>query len=293
MKDLASRVGVAVVGIPAVFALLYLGGWALGIFLAVFGVLAAGEVYRLADTRGTRPLSWLGMPAAAVLPLVAVVRTDYAGAAPALLAVLLGLGFASLTLALWLRGPGGRPLAVVSVTVFGAAYAGLPPAFTLLLHALPARMGWAGVGASPWIGAMAVALPLAITWIGDGAAYFLGTAWGRAKLLPTISPHKSWVGAWAGVFGSAAAAVGWYFLVRGALPGLPLGGWASCAAVGVVLGVGAIVGDLAESLLKREAGVKDSGRLLPGHGGVLDRLDALAYTIPLAYVALRVAGALS
>lgn len=293
MKDLASRVAVAVVGIPAVLALLYVGGWALGLFLAAFAALGAGEVYRFAQTQGTRPLSRLGIPAAALVALAPVLHTDYADAAPVMMAVLLALGVLTLTLALWSRGPKGRPLAVVSVTVFGAAYAGLPLSFALLLHALPTRMGWGPVDASPWVGAMVVALPLAATWVGDAAAYFLGTAWGRSKLFPTISPNKSWVGAWAGVVGAAVAGLGWYLLVRDALPGLPIDGWAAFAGVGALLGVGAILGDLAESLLKREAGVKDSGRLLRGHGGVLDRLDALTYTFPLAYLVLRVAEALS
>ena len=293
MKDLGSRIAVAVVGIPAVVGLLWLGGWYLGAFLAAFAFLGAGEVYRMAETQGTRPITWLGMPVAAAVPLVAVVRTDYATAAPLLLGLLLGLGIAALTLALWVRGPKGRPLASVSVTVLGSAYAGLPLAFALLLYDLPTRMGWGRVTGSPWLGAMAVALPLAATWVGDAAAYFLGTAWGRAKLFPSVSPKKSWVGAWAGIAGAALAAVAWYFVCRDTLPGLPVEGWPAFAATGAALGVGAILGDLAESLLKREAGMKDSGKLLRGHGGVLDRLDALTFTFPLAYLVLRVAEALS
>lgn len=293
MKDLGSRVAVAVVGIPAVVGLLYLGGWYLGAFLAVFAFLGAGEVYRLAETQGIRALSWLGMPVAAAVPLVSVGRTDYARAAPLLLGLLLGLGVAALTLALWVRGPKGRPLPAVSVTVAGAAYAGVPLAFAVLLHDLPARMAWGTVAGSPWLGTLVVALPLAATWVGDAAAYFFGTAWGRAKLFPSVSPKKSWVGAWAAVGGAALAGIAWYFACREALPGLPLDGWPAFAATGAVLGVGAILGDLAESLLKREAGMKDSGKLLRGHGGVLDRLDALTYTLPIAYVVLRVAEAVA
>jgi phosphatidate cytidylyltransferase len=293
VKDLGSRVAVAAVGIPAVVGLLWLGGWYLGGFLAAFAFLGAGEVYRMAGTQGARPLTWLGMPVAAAVPLVAVLHRDYASAAPVLLGLLLGLGVSALTVALWRRGPKGRPLASVSTTVFGAAYAGLPLVFAMLLYELPTRMGWGPVTGSPWSGALAVALPLAVTWVGDAAAYFFGSAWGRAKLFPSVSPGKSWVGAWAGVGGAALAAVGWYFVCRDALPGLPLEGWGAFAALGAGLGVGAILGDLAESLLKREAGMKDSGKLLGGHGGVLDRLDALTYTFPIAYVVLRVAEALS
>lgn len=293
MKDLGSRIVVAVIGIPAVVGLLFVGGWYLGAFLAAFAFLGAGEAYRFAETRGVRPIAWLGMPVAAALPLVAVARTDYASAAPLLLGLLTGLGVTALTFALWLRGPKGGPLPAVSVTLMGSAYAGLPLAFALLLYDLPTRMAWGPVSGSPWLGAMAVALPLAATWVGDAAAYFFGTAWGRAKLFPAVSPKKSWVGAWAGVAGASLAAVAWYFACRNALPGLPIDGWPAFAATGALLGVGAILGDLTESLLKREAGVKDSGKLLRGHGGVLDRLDALVYAFPLAYVVLRAAEALS
>lgn len=293
MKDLGPRVAVALVGVPAVLALLYVGGWVLGLLLATFAVLGAGEVYRFAQVHGVRPLSWLGMPVAGALAFVPVAHTDYPEASAWLLGLLAALAAVSLVGALWVRGPGGRPLAAVAVTLFGAAYVGLPLASALLLHALPTRMGWGGLAPSPWLGAMVVALPLAATWVGDAAAYFLGTAFGRAKLFPSISPKKSWVGAWAGVAGAALAGVAWYLVAGEALPRMPVEGVGALAGVGAALGVGAILGDLVESLLKREAGMKDSGRLLPGHGGVLDRLDALTFTFPLAYVVLRLAEALA
>jgi phosphatidate cytidylyltransferase len=136
---------------------------------------------------------------------------------------------------------------------------------------------------------LVLALPLAATWTGDSAAYFAGSAWGKRKLAPTISPNKSWVGFWAALFGAGAAAVAWLLVAGPKLPGLTLGPGAA-AVVGVLLGLGAVVGDLAESLFKREAGVKDSGTFFPGHGGVLDRLDALFVTLPLAYGALVALG---
>lgn len=286
MKDLIPRVAVSVVGVPAVLFLLHQGGWVLGIPFAVVAALGAGEVSRFAECRGVRPLSWVGMPAAAALVLAATARPDYAAFAPWALGILGVVILASLTLALWLRGPGGHPLGAVAVTLFGALYGGLPPAVVVLLHALPERLGWGPLHGSPWTGLAVMALPLACTWVGDAAAYFAGTAWGKKKLFPSVSPGKSWVGAWAGVAGAATAAAAWFAVVSPHLPGLPIpsAGWA--AGVGVILGVGAIVGDLAESLLKREAGLKDSGRLFPGHGGILDRLDSLVFTVPMAYALL-------
>lgn len=286
MKDLGARLAVAAVGIPAVLALLYFGGWVLGAPLAVVAVLGAGEVYRFAELKGVRPFSWVGMPVAGALVVAAVARPDFAAWAPWALALLGSLAVASLKMGLMARGPGQSPLGAVSVTVFGALYSGLSVAFIPLLHGMPARWGWSGIPPSPWVGLAVVAFPLAATWIGDGAAYFAGTAWGRKKLFPTVSPGKSWVGAYAGVLGAALAAVGWFLAVRPLLPGLPIGGLLAAAGLGAFLGMAAIMGDLAESLLKREAGLKDSGRLFPGHGGILDRLDALTFTLPSAYLLL-------
>jgi phosphatidate cytidylyltransferase len=140
-----------------------------------------------------------------------------------------------------------------------------------------------------------VALPLAATWLGDAFAFFAGTAWGSGGLAPAISPNKSWVGVWAGLGGAGLAGVLWYLVADRVVAGLPdpVDPWMgvlAAAGVGVLLGLAAILGDLAESLLKRGAGVKDSGRFFPGHGGVLDRLDALAFTLPVAYAALVLAG---
>ena len=124
---------------------------------------------------------------------------------------------------------------------------------------------------------------LAIVWLADTAAYGAGRAWGRHKLAPTVSPGKTWEGV-----GGAAAAVAVYYVLLSALePARPwLGGW-----VGVLVFAGvtvmSIVGDLFESLMKRQAGVKDSGALLPGHGGVLDRIDGLLAALPFAALLLR------
>lgn len=288
MKDLGARVAVAVVGIPAVLALLYQGGWILGAPLALFAALGAGEIFRFAECRGVRPLSWLGMPAAALVVVAAVSKPGFQEFAPWFLGGVAVLLPVTLTLVLWTRGPDGSPLGAVAVTLFGALYAGLPLAFLMLLHALPSRLGWGELHPARGMGLLVVLLPLASTWVGDAAAYFAGSAWGRRKLFPAVSPRKSWVGAGAGVLGAALGGLAWLWVTRGSLPGLPVESVGVAAALGAALGVGAIVGDLAESLLKREAGMKDSGRMLPGHGGALDRLDALAYTIPMAYALLSV-----
>jgi len=139
-------------------------------------------------------------------------------------------------------------------------------------------------GAS-WLGAALVAYPLAVTWVGDTLAYFGGLRWGRRKLAPNVSPNKTVEGAIAGFTGSVAAGALFGWLVFGVWLGQGI--TAPLAAVGAAaIAIAGQIGDLAESLLKREAGVKDSGRLLPGHGGVLDRFDALIPAIPVAFAYL-------
>jgi phosphatidate cytidylyltransferase len=130
---------------------------------------------------------------------------------------------------------------------------------------------------------------LGAVWISDSAAYLVGRRFGRHKLAPSISPGKSWEGVVAALGAVALYALGW--ACRGGPVGMP--GWADGKAAGVAtlvlvllgLAVAGMIGDLFESLIKRHAGVKDSGTLLPGHGGILDRIDAPAAVLPLAVVA--------
>ncbi len=124
---------------------------------------------------------------------------------------------------------------------------------------------------------------LGFVWVADIAAYFAGHTWGRHKLAPSISPGKTWEG----VAGAVVAVAVYYGLVwnSGLRDMIPASGFVAAALATVLLPLG-IIGDLFESWIKRQAGVKDSGRLLPGHGGVLDRIDALTSTLPLAALAV-------
>jgi phosphatidate cytidylyltransferase len=195
------------------------------------------------------------------------------------LAVLIAVTVVTLAVSVWLRWPGGEPLASVAVTVMGVIYVGCTLSFAVFLRGVSARAPErANLGAAVGF----VLLPLVCTWVGDTAAYFAGRAWGRTKLFPTASPGKTVVGGVAGLIGSAVAGGTVAALALAALPTLrvPV---AMGALIGAVLGVVTPIGDVAESVLKREAGVKDSGRLLPGHGGFLDRVDALLFAFPAAY----------
>ncbi|HEX7050278.1 MAG TPA: phosphatidate cytidylyltransferase [Longimicrobiales bacterium] len=274
-SELAQRVAVAGVGIPLAVFLIYLGGWPLAAVLAVIAGGAAAEVYRLAARRGVRAFAPPGIAAAALFVLVAAARPEASAAAllwPLMLAFVLGVGAA----AVWARGVEGAPLAVVSVTALGAILPGGTLAYALFLRHLPLGAGDARIGTA------LVVFAVGLTWINDACAYFAGRRWGRHRLIPRVSPGKTVEGAVAGVVG--AVVVGGVFAAL-ALEGwleLPIGPVAG-AIGGALIGVIAQIGDLVESLYKREAGVKDSGRVLPGHGGFLDRFDALFYTLPVAY----------
>jgi len=283
--ELAKRVAVAAVGIPLAIFLLYLGGWPLGVVLAAIAAVGAAEFYGLAAARGVRAFRVTGSLLSALLVVLAVVYEAPAAAAAsqsaAVLTAALALGLASLRL----RGVDGAPLAACAITLFGAVFVGGTLSFAIYLRnlALPVPSG----ANEAWAGAAFVAYPLAIVWIGDTLAYFCGSRWGRHKLSP-ISPKKSVEGAVAGWLGSvgAGALVGW--LVFGEWLGVPVHTGAA-ALGGAVIAPIAQAGDLAESLFKREAGVKDSGRILPGHGGILDRFDALFYALPAAWAYLALA----
>jgi phosphatidate cytidylyltransferase len=266
--DLGRRVAVAAVGIPLALVFLVRGGWLLTGFLAVLGAMAAGEMDLLARARGVRGFPWISIPGTFVLVALA--------------------GFICSTAAVRSRPPEDRPLLATSLTLVSVLYWGVGFSFALFLRHLPEVAPWVDAGI-PNQGPVFLAFPLAVTWIADTAAYFVGTQYGRRKMAPLVSPAKSVDGAVASLVAAVAvgALMGWVFLRPHPDPLLSavVGG-----VMGFLMGITVQLGDLIESLFKREAGVKDSGGLLPGHGGILDRFDALIFTLPLAYALINLAG---
>lgn len=282
-RNLAQRIAFAVVAIPAVVGLLWWGGWPLAAVLALLGVLGTREVYDLARRQQIEPLDGVGLAAAGVIPLATywAKGSETRWAEPALFFGAIWV-LLVLTLAMRQRGPRGRPLPAVAVTVFGALYASALPSFLIAI-----RHG-AAEGVRSWPLAVLALFPLVLTWICDTAAMAAGSAFGGPKLAAILSPHKTWSGGVGGFAGAviAAVALGTWVLPR---VGLHLD-VVRLVVVGAVVGVVGQVGDVAESLFKREAGVKDSSALIPGHGGVLDRLDSLYFVIPVAAGLFRVFG---
>lgn len=281
--ELTRRVAVAGVGIPIAIVIIYLGGWALAALIALIAALGAGELFNLAEKKQVQPMRSGGALAAAAIVLIAGrfepgIAADWLwGTAIALLILFAGA-------AIWRRGVEGHPLASAALTAFGALFVGGTLSYALWLRALTATGGtvdWSDA----WRGTAVLAFPLAVTWINDTFAYFGGRAFGRHKLIPKVSPGKTIEGSIAGAIGGVLVAL----LYGAPVLGERLGFGGTLLHWGMAgLGIAALaqIGDLAESLFKREAGVKDSGTLLPGHGGVLDRFDALFFTLPAAYAFL-------
>ena len=275
---LSSRLTVAVIGIPLVTLIIYKGLWPLGILMAVAGALGAREYYRLKPGEA-RAFGWLGIALAGALPLIAVIHSDYHTFAQVAFALVMGTALLALALSLWLRWPHGRPLDAAARTIMGALYTGGALSFWVLLRALPEQVSSEATAVH---GAALLIFPIWVTWWGDTFAYGFGSRWGTAKLLEAVSPNKTVVGAIGGLLGSVMAGGVFARLWLSGVPEFALS-WPLGAALSLPIAIAGQVGDLAESVIKRDAGVKDSSRLLPGHGGVLDRLDALFFTVPLTY----------
>jgi phosphatidate cytidylyltransferase len=275
LSNLATRVLVALVAIPLVLVAAYAGSLLLALLLALASALAAWELYRIGAASGDRPLAAIGIVLALLVPVaVHFFRLGLFHPPYVVLAVIIAL--ALLAAAIWLRGVEGRPLAAAGVTLFGVVYTGgaLSFAYGLRHHnyVVDARSGTA-----------LLFYPLVLTWISDSAGYFVGRALGRHKLIPSVSPGKTVEGALGALVLTMLAS--WAY-ARGVLPSfanLTLLPWAALL-FGAAISVAVQLGDLAESLIKREAGVKDSSHLIPGHGGVLDRIDGLLFALPTAYL---------
>lgn len=268
-RTLPWRVASTLALAPLLLWLAHVGG--VGFFAIVGAGITIGlwEFYVLMDAQGLRPYRWLGLGAG-----VAVAWFVYAGlpthANLFLTAFLMGV------MALELLRPRDQGVAPMSVTLFGVLYVGYLGAHLLYLRELPAALG------RPYAdGAGFVLLVFLPTWACDIVAYGAGMLFGRRRLLPTVSPKKSVEGSLAGLLAAIVAVVvarAWF------APYLDLG---QALLLGVLVGVFALVGDLAESLLKRTSQAKDSGQIIPGHGGMLDRFDSLFFTAPLVFYYLK------
>lgn len=261
-----TRVLTALVLIPLVLVLVvWAPRWLFSAIVTLVAVATLREYLALAAQSGLGPLTWFSYAATAVLVFWAPLAES-----PALL-VLMALALAarpvrSLEKAL----PGAAS------SVMGVLYVGLPLAMLSDLRRLYDGPRW-------------VIYVLALTWVSDTAAYFGGRAFGRHKLAPRISPGKTWEGAVASLAVSLAFGMAYLAWMR------PEMGLAWSGSISAAVNIAGQAGDLVESAVKRGAGAKDSGSMLPGHGGLLDRIDALLFAVPALWyiLSLRVSWLLS
>ncbi len=292
-SELARRVAFGVVAAPIAIGIVVYGGAPLAALLAIASALGAWEFFRIARAAGHLPFDDVGIALAGVLPLLVHARylqlyDPYGKLSAVEIAALVILGL--LALAIWARGVAGKPLGAVGVTLFGIAYTGgmLSFAYAIRYHEYafaPANIALGGKSFAIPSGGLLLLLPLLTTWASDIGAYAVGRTIGRHKLIPSVSPGKTVEGAIGGlVFSVIVAWALTQFLIR---PAAQLDfRWRPFGVIvaGAVISVAAQIGDLAESLLKREAGVKDASHIIPGHGGVLDRVDSLLFVLPVSFV---------
>ena len=263
-SSLGARVVTGVLyGLVLLGTIAFGGALGLALLLALFGGLALSELYRITRRERRTLAEFCGLAAVVAMPLAAV-----ALGLPGILAVMTVLLVASL---IWHVAFTNLRISDTAVVVFGALYIGFALAHLVLVRSLED-------------GVMLVLVLLVSVWASDVLAYFVGSLIGSHKLAPRISPNKSWEGFIAGLMGTVAV---WLALplVVDVAPRTEF-----LLVIGVAVAVAALTGDLFESRIKREVGVKDSGQLLPGHGGMLDRIDSLLLVSLVAYYALLAGG---
>jgi phosphatidate cytidylyltransferase len=287
-SDLARRLFSAALLVPAVIYLILLGGIPYLVTVVVIVLLGQREFYRLIEDKGAQPLVSYGLVAGAALPVVAYVGNEYHAT----------LLMTATLLAVMVRQLGKQQikdsLASISGTFFGVFYVGWLFSHTVVLRqfhdSVIARFGRGAVlelGIAEQSGIFFVIYTLTVVIWCDTGAYFAGRAYGKRKLAPKISPGKSIEGAIGGVIAGTLAGLIAKGLFDAFWPSLSQAlGWGAALVFGLLISLVGIVGDLVESLLKRDAAVKDTGTLLPGFGGVLDRIDAPLLAIPVMYYLL-------
>ena len=276
-KNLVVRTVSGVVLLLVVVGALLWSKWSAGALFAVIMLGGLVEFYRLCRKKGVEPMSSVGVATSlAIFGLAFAVflqwgtpATDLTGriVLGALLYMMLIVPTAFVC-ELWRKSP--TPIANIATTFMGIIYVALPMAMVLFIPQLLVGE-WSGLAMLAFIG---------IIWVNDIFAYLVGVTLGKHRLCERISPKKSWEGFFGGLIGAVGASVLFGHLFGGNL--LVWGG------LGLVTALAGVAGDLVESLMKREVGVKDSGAMMPGHGGFLDRFDALFLAVPFAFFYLMI-----
>ena len=263
-----NRTLINVIGIPAILYLLWQGGPAFASFIFLVMMIGLDEFYRMNTTGRQTPVKLTGY-------IFTGLMAAYYFWLPAI-TLLQGLSLLTCFIVITLFIEMGRdklnPTRNMGITILGIMYV------PVLLGSVIALRNLDTVYSTYFTVSMVVAI-----WSCDSVAFIFGMKWGQKKIFPRVSPNKSWVGSLAGLVSTFVVFYGLH--VQGILPDLTL---LDVAAFSIITGFFGQAGDFAESLLKRDAGVKDSGKLLLGHGGVLDRFDSIIFASPLTYAYLSI-----
>jgi phosphatidate cytidylyltransferase len=295
MSNLTQRLLTAIVALPFVIYLLILGGIPFTLLVATAALVGLYEFYAMMEARGFKPMKTTGYVLGVAFVMVAHFGDEY------FLAITVTFS-ALIPMVIQLMKRDVRTSIIgMSVTIFGMLYVAWLLAHAILVRNLGVelveRYGGQLIGlrgmvdaavqqeAAFTIGVFYIFLVFACTFLNDTGAYFAGRFFGKHKLAPIVSPKKTWEGAVGGVIWAVAGACIITFIFNTWIPGghfLQLS-YGAAALLGFVIGVVGDIGDLVESLIKRDADIKDSGWIIPGHGGILDRADALLFTFPVTY----------
>ena len=259
-SNLQIRVASTVVSLPLLLLVLWLGGnWIAGVAAAA-SVVGCAELLLLQRKAGWRPLIIQGS-------LCGGFTTGLAAIDGNMIVLAAATGAVALAVVAGVSRRSSEAIGDWTLTAVGVAYVSLSLALLVLLRRGPSGLHW-------------VILAFLAAFATDTAAYFTGRLIGRHKMAPSVSPGKTWEGAVGGFLGAVGATVSLVHLFAGLPTNLSL-----AVTLGAIIGIASQLGDLGESKLKRLADAKDSGRLIPGHGGLLDRLDSLLPVFPLVYYA--------
>lgn len=265
---LGKRIITALIGMAFTVFIVNYGQAAFAYVVLALTILAWQEFCAILRKRDIKAACYLGL-----IPVVLLWATAWMGNAQETVAVLLFGVFCVLAKTVFF--PEQFSVSDAMFTVGGIFYVGFPFSHLVLLRFTDSYLFIATDMGTLQAGAVYLWLAFIGTWSSDTIAYFVGVNFGKHKLAPAVSPSKTWEGTVGGVFGSFVG-----LLVTGVVFHLSL---LHSGAIGILVGLVAPLGDLVESSLKRYAGVKDSGRILPGHGGILDRFDSIMFAVPLVY----------
>ncbi len=278
MSNLAKRVLTAVFGVPLLFYLFYVGGIPFLLLVLIIIFLGLREFYNIMEAKGFRANWKTGVLGGVALGVAAYFGGSY------LLYLALTLSILAVFFVQLSRGDFFEAISGISTTILGVVYVGWLLGHAILMRNIACDSGIKeyaeGVQRLRDAGFFYLFFVVSCTFLNDTGAYFIGRWFGRRSLSSKISPGKTVEGTIGGIASSMLTAA-----IANLIFGSPLEyTWA--LLIGAVIGVSGVAGDLTESLIKREANVKDSGGILPGHGGILDRFDSLLFTIPVSYYLL-------